>query len=139
VLQTAPLTLTPLFEAALDGPVPLETIIPVENTNGPILLISGDDDRMWPSARMGDQIIERLAAHGHPFRSRHYRYPGAGHLMRSPGVPTSALYNTFAFGGHGPEQAAANRAAWTETIMFLRESLGLHARTETPAVLGGKA
>jgi dienelactone hydrolase len=138
VLRTAPLALTPLFEAALDGPVPLETIIPVEKTNGPILLISGDDDRMWPSARMGDQIIERLAAHGHPFRSRHCRYPDAGHLMRSPGVPTSALHNTFAFGGRGPAQAAANRAAWTETIAFLRESLGLHSRTETSAVTGGQ-
>ena len=76
-----------------------ETIIPVEQTNGPILLISGDDDRMWPSARMGDQILERLEAHRHPFRSRHCRYPRAGHLMRSPGVPTSVLHNTFAFGG----------------------------------------
>jgi len=137
VLRTAPVALTPLFGAALDGAVPPETIIPVEKTNGPILLISGDDDRMWPSARMGDQIIERLAAHGHPFRSRHCRYPGAGHLMRSPGVPTSVLDNTFAFGGRGPAQAAANRAAWTESIAFLRESLGLHSRTETAVATGG--
>jgi hypothetical protein len=54
-------------------------------------------------------------------------------------VPTSVLHNRFAFGGRGPAQAAANRAAWTETIAFLRESLGLHSRTETPATLGGTA
>ena len=60
------------------------------------------------------QVIERLEAHGHPFRSRHCRYPGAGHLMRSPGVSTSILRNTFAFDGYGPAQAAANCAAWAE-------------------------
>ena len=138
VLRTTPVALTPLFEAALDGPVPPETIIPVERTNGPILLISGDDDRMWPSARMGDQIMERLEAHGHPFRSRHCRYPRAGHLMRSPGASTSVLQNTFAFGGCGPAQAAANRAAWAETLTFLGASLGLHSTAGAPAVIGVK-
>jgi len=138
VLRTTPVALTPLFEAALDGPVPPETIIPVEQTNGPILLISGDDDRMWPSGRMGDQIIERLEANRHPFRSRHCRYPGAGHLMRSPGVPTSVLQNAFAFGGDGPAQAAANRAAWAETLRFLRTSLGLDSQTGAAAAIGAR-
>jgi dienelactone hydrolase len=134
VFRTAPVALSPLFEAALDGPVPLETIIPVEKTNGPILLISGDDDRMWPSARMGEQIVERLEDHGHPFRSRHHRYPRAGHLMRTPGVSTSVLHNTFAFGGCGSAQAAANREAWAETLAFLHSSLGLSPRTGEPAI-----
>ena len=136
VFHADPVALTPLFEAALDRPVPPEAIIPVEQTNGPILLISGDDDRMWPSARMGDQILERLEAHGHPFRSRHCRYQRAGHLMRPPGVPTSVLHNMMAFGGDGPAQAAANRAAWRETVAFLRASLGLHSKTDAPTMVG---
>ena len=44
--------------------------------------------------------------------------------MRPPGVSTSILDGKFAFGGTPPEQAAANRAAWSETVAFLRESLG---------------
>jgi hypothetical protein len=92
---------------------------------------------MWPSAKIGDQIIERLEASRHPFRSRHCRYPRAGHLMRSPGVPTSVLHNnTFAFGGDGPAQAHANRAAWQETIAFLRASLGFPSATDAPAAIG---
>ena len=138
VFHTNPVALTPLFEAALNRPVPPETIIPVERINGPMLLISGDDDRMWPSARMGDQILQRLGAHGHPFRSRHCRYQGAGHVMRSPGVSTSVLQNTFAFGGDGPSQAAANRAAWMETIAFLRASLSLDSITDAPAMIGAQ-
>lgn len=124
VFRESPIPLTPLFDAALDGPLPADVFIPVEQTNGPILLVSGDDDRMWPASRMGRQIMNRLAAREHPFASRHLHYPNAGHLMRPPGVPTSVLDGKFAFGGKQPDQAAANRAAWLETVAFLRETLG---------------
>lgn len=36
--------------------------IPVENIKGSVLLISSDKDEMWPSAMMGNSIIERLEA-----------------------------------------------------------------------------
>lgn len=124
VFREAPISLTPLFDAALDGPLPADVFIPVEQTNGPILLVSGDDDRMWPASRMGRQIIERLAAHAHPFTPRHVHYPNAGHLLRPPGVPTGTLDGKFALGGTPPGQADANRAAWLETVAFLRETLG---------------
>jgi hypothetical protein len=73
---------------------------------------------------MGRQIMDRLAAHEHPFESRHVHFAHAGHVMRPPGVPTSILDGKFAFGGTPQEQAAANRVAWSETVAFLRESLG---------------
>jgi dienelactone hydrolase len=124
VFRESPVPLTPLFDAALDGPLPADVFIRVEQTNGPILLVSGDDDRMWPASRMGRQIMGRLAAHEHPFPSRHVHYPKAGHLMRPPGVATGVLDGAFALGGTPPDQAAANRASWLETVAFLRESLG---------------
>ena len=68
--------------------------------------------------------MDRLAAHEHPFTARHVHYPNAGHLMRPPGVSTSVLDGTFALGGTPHGQAVANRAAWLETVAFLRESLG---------------
>jgi dienelactone hydrolase len=123
VFRESPIALTPLFDAALDGPLPSEVHIPVENTNGPILLVSGDDDRMWPATRMGRQIVGRLADHNHPFNSRHVHYPYAGHFMRPPGVPTGVIDGKFALGGTPESQAAANRLAWLETVAFLRESL----------------
>ena len=137
VFQNAPVALTPLFEAALDGPVPHDCVIPVENTNGSILLISGNEDRMWPSARMGDQIVERLETHRHRFHFRHCRYPGAGHYMRTPGVPTSVLRGAFELGGNGGAQAAANRSAWAETLTFLETSLCAHSQAAEPVAIGG--
>jgi BAAT / Acyl-CoA thioester hydrolase C terminal len=107
-----------------EGPLPADVFIPVEQTNGPILLVSGGSDGMWPASRMAHQIMERLAAHKHPFASRHVHYPNAGHLMRPPGVPTSVLDGKFALGGTAAGQASANRAAWLETVAFLQESLG---------------
>jgi len=124
--------------AALDRPMPKASIIPVEQINGPILLISGEDDRMWPSARMGDQIVERLVTGRHRFPVVHRRYAQAGHLMRTPGVPTTTLRNRFEYGGVPSAQAAANRAAWIETIAFLRAHLGVYSTAPEPAVIGAK-
>lgn len=138
VFGASPIALTPLFEEALDRPVPAEAVIPVEQINGPILLVSGDHDLMWPSARMGERIMDRLAARSHPFRSRHCRYPGAGHLMRPPGVSTRVLQNTFAFGGDGAAQAAANRAAWSATLAFLAATLELTSNVDAPTAIGGE-
>jgi hypothetical protein len=125
VFASSPIELTPMFEAALDGPLPSDAVIPVEKTNGPILLVSGEDDRMWPASRMGELVMRRLAARAHPFRSRHLHYQKAGHLMRAPGVSTQVLHGKFAFGGEPGPQARANRASWTETLSFLGDSLGL--------------
>ena len=136
VFSNMPISLAPLFETALSEPYPDEALIPVEHTNGPILLISGDDDRMWPATQMGEAIMRRLAAHRHPFESRHYHYAGAGHLMRPPGVPTSVLRGVFAFGGLGPSQAAANRAAWSETLSFLKTNLNVQPAAAAAAAIG---
>jgi dienelactone hydrolase len=136
--QAAPIVLTPLFEAALERPMPKESIIAVEQINGPILLVSGEDDRMWPSARMGAQIVERLVTGRHRFAVVHRRYAQAGHLMRTPGVPTTTLRNTFEYGGVPSAQAAANRAAWIETIAFLRASLGVYSTAPEPAGIGAQ-
>ena len=34
--------------------------IPVENINGSVLLVSGGDDQMWPSALFSDMVVDRL-------------------------------------------------------------------------------
>ena len=45
--------------------------IPVEKINGPVLLISGSNDEMWPSSRMCEQMEERLNAAGFVFSHTH--------------------------------------------------------------------
>jgi pimeloyl-ACP methyl ester carboxylesterase len=64
--------------------------IPVERTRGPVLLISGTDDAVWPSSDFSDRVMARLAAHEHPFPDAHLRYEGAGHWIDPPHIPTAA-------------------------------------------------
>ena len=55
--------------------------IEVEKINGPILLLSGRDDRMWPSVEMGDAIGERLKVKGFKYKVAHIKYDDAGHTL----------------------------------------------------------
>jgi pimeloyl-ACP methyl ester carboxylesterase len=48
-----------------------QATIPVEKIGGPVLLISGRDDTLWPSTPMCEQIINRLAANRFPFPYQH--------------------------------------------------------------------
>ncbi len=41
-----------------------EAMIPVENIQGAILLISGERDRLWPATHMSEQIMNRLKVMG---------------------------------------------------------------------------
>jgi len=56
-----------------------ESLIPVEQIAAPILLISGKADTLWPSTKMADQVIRRLADTSHPYEYRHLAYDNAGH------------------------------------------------------------
>jgi uncharacterized protein len=58
-----------------------ESIIRVEKIQGPILLLSGQDDRVWLSARMSDMIEERLVAHRFPYEFENVQFERAGHLI----------------------------------------------------------
>src|SRR5215510_3336391 len=42
-------------------------VIEVENTKGPILMISGEADHLWHSWEMADDVVSRL-------RNRHFAY-----------------------------------------------------------------
>jgi pimeloyl-ACP methyl ester carboxylesterase len=57
--------------------------IPVEKTRGPILLVSGTDDHMWPSTALADITMRRLERHRHSCPFRHVKYEGAGHQIRA--------------------------------------------------------
>ena len=61
--------------------------IPAEKTRGPILLVSGTDDQMWPSSALADIAMRRLETYRHPYPFRHLKYEGAGHQILVPGGP----------------------------------------------------
>jgi dienelactone hydrolase len=60
--------------------------IRVENTQGPILLISGQDDGIWESSRMSDAVIGRLKHANFKYEFQQLKYPHAGHRAGHPGI-----------------------------------------------------
>ena len=68
---SGPVALRPLFERALqDADAVRAAEIPVERARGPILLVSGEADAMWPSTHLGELVERRAAGRsgppGHP-------------------------------------------------------------------------
>ncbi len=105
--------------------------IPVERIGGPILLVSGGDDHLWPAAEMSEAILARLKRHHFPHRVEHLHYPHAGHMLRYPFLPTTAresrnphLRNArYSFGGTASADAEAQADSWRRAIEFFRTSL----------------
>jgi len=106
--------------------------IPVEKIQGPILLISGEEDALWPSTIYAEMIMERLAQHRHPYPDENLRYKGLGHLTGVPysfpylpptlALPPQGLVD-LAFGGNIEDSAQAIADSWTRTLAFLKEHL----------------
>ena len=125
----APLELTPMFLKGLEDRAAVEAAaIAVERIRGPVLLISGEDDRLWPSPVLAEIAAARLAAHTHAVT--HLRYPGAGHMIGPVGLPATA--NTIlhplrgramALGGTPAGNAAAAADSWPRILQFLRTGL----------------
>jgi len=71
-----------LYELSIEQTVAVEqAAIKVENINGPILLLTGREDAMWPSSQMGEMIIKRLEEKEFPHWYRHFSYDHAGHTL----------------------------------------------------------
>jgi dienelactone hydrolase len=115
----------PLFEDALKNPRAVENAtIHVENIHGAVLLISGKDDRVWPSAPMAERIVARLREHRHPFACRHLSYDDAGHSFGLPNQPrTNEASGTFKMGGTPAGNAAAAASSWKAMLEFLETEL----------------
>ena len=126
-----PLALTPVFLRALEDRAAVEAAeIWVERINGPVLLISGQDDQMWPSPVLAEIAMKRLARHGHRFPYRHLSYPGAGHIIGQPGLPATVSASVhplsgrlMAYGGNPQDNAAAAADSWPKVLDFFRDAL----------------
>ena len=55
--------------------------IMVENINGPILLISGEKDQVWPSAEMSAEVMKRLKEKRFKHRYHHIMVPNGDHFQ----------------------------------------------------------
>lgn len=132
-----PLSATPGILRALDaaGVRVDEAAIHVEQTRGAILMMSGEDDRLWPCTRLTEIAERRLQAARFGFPFEHRRYVGAGHFAclppNLPATNTDARHPlvpvTLAFGGNARDNAAASADVWPRIVKFLHRNLGERA------------
>lgn len=129
--KSRPLVCTPGYLADLsDVNAAQRAEIEIERATCPILMISGEDDALWPSTMMAEQVEERAHAHGFVHRLVHLRYPDAGHFCATPpGLPSPLVmahpvdHELIALGGSREGNAAAQANSWSETLVFLHDVL----------------
>ena len=128
----------PLYQAALEDTAAAEAAaIRIERVNVPILLISGDRDRMWPSSTMAEQLIGRLVDAGKADQISHLRFCDAGHSFfpwrpaigsewigrMMDGVRLMGIGGLVDLGGRPKANRAALRESWPQAVSFLRSHL----------------
>jgi uncharacterized protein len=102
-----------------------EAIIPVERIHGPVLLICGDRDRVWPSCPMAAAVVARLKSRNFLYPVQFLAFPRAGHAVF--GAPVDPMSDDYAdlgsLGGSAAANAAARRSAWPAFLAFLDRAL----------------
>jgi len=129
-----PVAYAPFYRSQLRDAAAVErATIPVEKIRGPVQLVSGLDDQMWPSSDLADIAFRRLEAHRHPFAFRHLKYPGAGHMILVPywpltqarihGLQVEGLRDVLLTqGGSVKADAEAGIDAWRDSLVFLADA-----------------
>jgi dienelactone hydrolase len=104
--------------------------IEAEKIGGPVLLVSGGRDNVWPSSRLSEIAAERLEANHHPYPVKHLEFAKAGHAFGLPYRPTTSGRSKpspqgtgLDFGGNPTENARANLEAWRAVLDFLEKNL----------------
>ena len=100
---------------------------------GPILTISGQDDRIWDSAEMADEVMARLKRNHFAYQFENLKYPHAGHTAGRSEImpawhgkvrhPVSGREEDF--GGTPAGNAQSSLDAIPKVLEFLRKSLNL--------------
>jgi dienelactone hydrolase len=105
--------------------------IPVERIRGPVLLISGGDDQLWPSSVLAESVMRRLKSHRRSYADRHLTYKSAGHLIGKAPLPAGATViagGRLATGGTPEANARAQADSWPKVLAFLKAAFRSRAR-----------
>jgi len=94
--------------------------IQVEKINAPLLLISAEDDVVWPSTAFCSMIVDRLKKFNFPYTLKHLNYSRTGHNIIFPYLPTTYLQGN---GGNAKDNALAAHDSWIEILKFFNQSL----------------
>ena len=105
--------------------------IKTEKINGPILLFSGTDDKVWPSSLMADMIEENLKAYEFKHSFQNIKYENAGHLItnkpeessnkRTGIINISGKDYEYEFGGTNDGDLKAKKKAKIKLLEFIEK------------------
>lgn len=84
--------------------------IQVEKINGPVLLLAGKADSMWPSDQMSQMVMKRLDSHKFPHWHKLFSYENAGHTLN----------DSYLMGGTKEGNANARIDSEKRVLDFLR-------------------
>jgi len=120
------------FEGLKDRELAARARIPVEKIDGPVLLVSGRDDKAWPSSLYSKMVVSTLRRHNHPHPVRHLDFDDAGHAINLPIVPSTQITRIhpvskvpYTNGGTPSGNARANDGSWEGMLAFLDEVTGI--------------
>lgn len=108
-----------------------QAVIKVEKINGPIILFSGNDDKVWPSSIMADMIENRLEDNSFEYSFQNIKYDNAGHLI-SNNPDDDSSYRTgrinidgkdyeYEFGGNNDGDFKAKQDAKVKLMEFIEK------------------
>jgi hypothetical protein len=121
--------LAELYAASLEQEdLPAAAVIPVEEIGGPVLLLSGEADTLWPSAAMSERVVERLKGKGFRHEVVHVAYPDAGH-----GISNIRDGVAERLGGTEEGNRKAQLDARERMLAFLARHLGAGPAEGNPA------
>ncbi|MEL6655331.1 MAG: acyl-CoA thioester hydrolase/BAAT C-terminal domain-containing protein [Bacteroidota bacterium] len=107
-----------------------KTAIAIEELSCPILLISGKDDKTWPSTMMANRLVQRLVEHDFQYEFLHLAYEDAGHNFAGGGqgcgipyLPAEDYSNSTDRGGTDKGNALAAIDSWNQILAFIHRHI----------------
>ncbi|HTH99672.1 MAG TPA: acyl-CoA thioester hydrolase/BAAT C-terminal domain-containing protein [Acidisoma sp.] len=99
-----------------------QAFIPLMKIQGPVMLVCGGRDVVWPSCRMARAAAARLRAGGFTHPVVLLAFPKAGHAVFGPPFAASdpAYAGLGALGGTAAANDAARKTAWPRALAFLK-------------------
>jgi hypothetical protein len=91
-----------------------------------VLLVSARDDKIWPLAAMGDQVMARLDKAHFRFAHTHLAYDNAGHAGFGEALPAGTVVPPAMLtqlGGTAQGNLAMRANAWPKVLAFLDAAL----------------
>lgn len=98
-----------------------DAVIPVERIAGPVMLVCGRSDTLWPSCPMAEQVAQRLKAQRFKPPVQLLEYDDAGHAVfgGSWNADNPGMADWPKLGGSIEGNRAARQDSWPRSLAFL--------------------